>query len=157
MGNHEGAVVIFSGSDDSICCLAWAIKKWGKENVVAMVIGYGQPGGHEAVADIARNYDVSVVVSDVDLLQNGNDIGRNAVLMAMAANQANFRCYKSIVSSIRTVHDHHDCSKAFAYSMQLALRQALNVGDFNIWCPIIDMTDDQVDEFESSLGIAQTK
>ena len=36
------AVVLFSGGVDSTTCLGMAIDKYGKENVIALSISYGQ-------------------------------------------------------------------------------------------------------------------
>ena len=38
----EKAMVLFSGGIDSTTCLALAIEKYGKENVIPLSISYGQ-------------------------------------------------------------------------------------------------------------------
>lgn len=38
----EGAVVAFSGGQDSTTCLAWAIHRWGRERVHTVGFDYGQ-------------------------------------------------------------------------------------------------------------------
>lgn len=40
--NQEKALVLLSGGLDSTTVLAWAIDRWGKENVFALSISYGQ-------------------------------------------------------------------------------------------------------------------
>lgn len=39
---EEQALVLLSGGQDSSTCLAWAINKWGKENVETISFSYGQ-------------------------------------------------------------------------------------------------------------------
>lgn len=48
----EQVVVLFSGGQDSTTCLAWAIDKWGKDNVYPVSFFYGQK--HEIELDQAR-------------------------------------------------------------------------------------------------------
>ena len=43
----EKAVVLFSGGVDSTTCLAMAIERYGKENVVPLSIAYGQKHDRE--------------------------------------------------------------------------------------------------------------
>mgnify|MGYP000177702003 CR=1 FL=1 len=48
----EKAMVLFSGGIDSTTCLALAIEKYGKENVIPLSISYGQK--HEKEVEAAR-------------------------------------------------------------------------------------------------------
>lgn len=54
------AVVLFSGGVDSTTCLGMAIDKYGKENVIALSISYGQKHLKEIEASnkIAAYYGV---------------------------------------------------------------------------------------------------
>lgn len=49
----EKAMVLFSGGIDSTTCLALAIEKYGKENVIPLSVFYGQK--HEKEVEAARN------------------------------------------------------------------------------------------------------
>ena len=45
------AMVLFSGGVDSTTCLGLAIEKYGKENVIALSISYGQKHKKEESSD----------------------------------------------------------------------------------------------------------
>lgn len=61
------AMVLFSGGVDSTTCLGLAIQKYGKENVIALSIAYGQKHNREieAADAVARHYGVERI--DLDL------------------------------------------------------------------------------------------
>lgn len=61
------ALVLFSGGLDSTTALALAISKYGKENVVALSVSYGQKHIKEIEASnkIARYYDVEHIFLDL--------------------------------------------------------------------------------------------
>ena len=54
------ALVLFSGGLDSTTALALAISKYGKENVVALSVSYGQ----KHIKEIEQLTDASVVKSE---------------------------------------------------------------------------------------------
>lgn len=77
------AMVLFSGGIDSTTCLGMAIKKYGKENVIALSISYGQKHDKEIQASdaVAEYYgiehlrmDLSKIFkySNCSLLQHSN-------------------------------------------------------------------------------------
>ncbi|MCI7803507.1 MAG: 7-cyano-7-deazaguanine synthase QueC [Oscillospiraceae bacterium] len=77
------ALVLFSGGVDSTTCLGLAVKKYGKENVVALSISYGQKHSKEIEAAKAAaeyygvekiNLDLSLIFqfSDCSLLKNSS-------------------------------------------------------------------------------------
>ena len=80
------ALVLFSGGLDSTTALAMAIEKYGKDNVIALSIAYGQKHFKEieASANVAKYYGVEHIYldlarifeySDCSLLKkNGKDI-----------------------------------------------------------------------------------
>lgn len=61
------AMVLSSGGVDSTTALGLAVKKYGKENVIALSIAYGQKHDKEIAASIAvaKHYDVEHLFIDV--------------------------------------------------------------------------------------------
>lgn len=61
------ALVLFSGGVDSTTCLGLAIDKYGKENVIALSISYGQKHSKEIEASrkIAAYYEVEYIYLDL--------------------------------------------------------------------------------------------
>lgn len=64
---QEKAMVLFSGGVDSTTCLALAIERFGKENVIPLSIHYGQK--HEKELEAAKNilkyYEIDGMVMDL--------------------------------------------------------------------------------------------
>ena len=78
------ALVLFSGGVDSTTCLGMAIEKYGKDNVIALSVSYGQKHDKEinSSIDIAKYYGVEhlfldlakiFVYSDCSLLKHSNE------------------------------------------------------------------------------------
>ena len=61
------ALVLFSGGVDSTTCLGMAIEKYGKDNVIALSISYGQKHKKEIEASdkIAKYYGVEHIYMDL--------------------------------------------------------------------------------------------
>ena len=61
------ALVLSSGGVDSTTCLGLAIEKYGKENVTALSITYGQKHDKEieAAEAVARYYGVELITLDL--------------------------------------------------------------------------------------------
>ena len=61
------ALVLTSGGVDSTTCLAMAVEKYGRENVVALSISYGQKHVKEieASAKVAEYYGVEHIYLDL--------------------------------------------------------------------------------------------
>ena len=58
----EKAMVLFSGGIDSTTCLALAIEKYGKENVIPLSVFYGQKHEKEVeAASLALSLDCQVI------------------------------------------------------------------------------------------------
>lgn len=81
------AVVLLSGGIDSTTCLALAVKKYSRENIIALSLYYGQKHDKElkSASDIANYYNVKIIQEDISnimkyaknvctLVKNGNDI-----------------------------------------------------------------------------------
>ena len=69
------ALVLFSGGLDSATCLALAIKKYGKENVTALSVFYGQKHDKEiqAAKNVAEYYGVTLKTLDLALIFADSD------------------------------------------------------------------------------------
>lgn len=69
------ALVLFSGGVDSTTCLGLAVKKYGKENVVALSISYGQKHSKEieAAKAVAEYYGVEKIDLDLSLIFQFSD------------------------------------------------------------------------------------
>lgn len=63
----EKALVLMSGGVDSTTCLALAVEKYKKENVVALSVSYGQKHTREIAAakDLAQYYEVEYITIDL--------------------------------------------------------------------------------------------
>lgn len=64
------ALVLFSGGVDSSTCLALAVKDYGRENVTALSVFYGQKHTRElkAADDVAAYYNVEHIKIDLSLI-----------------------------------------------------------------------------------------
>ncbi len=69
------ALVLFSGGVDSTTCLAMAIDKYGKENVTALSVYYGQKHKKEleAASKIAKYYGVELNSIDLRIIFENSD------------------------------------------------------------------------------------
>lgn len=69
------ALVLFSGGVDSTTCLAIAVEKYGKNNVIALSISYGQKHTKEiqAAEKIAAYYGVELKRLDLARIFEGSD------------------------------------------------------------------------------------
>ena len=69
------ALVLFSGGVDSTTCLAMAIDKYGKDNVVALSVSYGQKHTKEIEASdkIARYYGVEHISLNLEKIFEYSD------------------------------------------------------------------------------------
>ena len=69
------ALVLFSGGVDSTTCLAIAVEKYGKNNVIALSISYGQKHTKEiqAAEKIAEYYGVELKKLDLARIFEGSD------------------------------------------------------------------------------------
>ena len=69
------ALVLFSGGVDSTTCLGMAIDKYGKDNVIALSISYGQKHTKEIEASnkIVEYYGVEHISLDLEKIFEYSD------------------------------------------------------------------------------------
>lgn len=69
------ALVLFSGGVDSTTCLALAVEKYGKENVLALSVSYGQKHKKEleAAEQIVAYYGVKQKMINLSIVFEGSD------------------------------------------------------------------------------------
>ncbi len=72
---NKKALVLLSGGLDSTVCLARAIEKYGRENVCALSISYGQKHSREveAARNVAEYYGISLDELDLSLIFRFSD------------------------------------------------------------------------------------
>ena len=86
------ALVLSSGGVDSTTCLAIAVDKYGKENVISLSVAYGQKHKKElkAAEDIAAYYGVEHIFLDLKPIFTYSD----CVLLADSASEIPKESYK---------------------------------------------------------------
>uniref|UniRef100_A0A6M3KTH6 7-cyano-7-deazaguanine synthase n=1 Tax=viral metagenome TaxID=1070528 RepID=A0A6M3KTH6_9ZZZZ len=156
---NDGAVVLFSGGQDSTTCLAWAIRMWGAGNVVALTITYGQR--HvvevEAARKIGKIAGVEHIFAEVSGFPSNNALidhaaefvtanglpstfvpCRNAVFMALAGAHATARGWGNVVSGVcqADYSGYPDCRQDFVDAMATALGKAVD-GVVTIHAPLM--------------------
>lgn len=69
------ALVLFSGGVDSTTCLAKAVNNYGKENVIALSVSYGQKHSRELISaeKITEYYGVEHLTLDLKRIFEGSD------------------------------------------------------------------------------------
>ena len=76
MMNHEAALVVFSGGQDSTTCLFWAKKHFKKVYALSLVYGQKHQQEVEIARAIAREADVEFEAMDVSFIGH---LGRNSL------------------------------------------------------------------------------
>lgn len=69
------ALVLFSGGVDSTTCLAMAIEKYGRENVIALTISYGQKHSKEteSAEEICKYYNIKQLFLNLENIFKGSN------------------------------------------------------------------------------------
>lgn len=75
MNKEEKALVLFSGGVDSTTCLGMAINQYGKDNVVALSVSYGQKHTKEieAAKAIVKHYGIEHISLDLSQMFQYSD------------------------------------------------------------------------------------
>lgn len=158
------ALVVYSGGQDSTTCLFWALKKYGRENVLAVGFAYGQRHAHELdlaaalcekqhvpfevmdasiIAGLSRNAltDSSMQIDAADYeskYPNTFVEGRNHLFLSFAAVYAKQRDIRDIITGVcqTDFSGYPDCRDAFIKSLNVTLCLAMDY-DFNIITPLM--------------------
>ena len=162
------ALIVLSGGQDSTTCLYWAIKKWGKDNIVALSFNYGQRHKIEleCATKIANDADIphrimpintfesfadnALTNTDIDVsntldsdtqLPNTFVPGRNLIFLTFAAAYAYTLNIKHIVTGVAQTDysGYPDCRE----NTLDALEKAINLGmesDMQLHTPLMFMS-----------------
>lgn len=176
--NKDGAVVLFSGGQDSTTCLFWAKKHFSK--VIALTFDYGQThrAETEAAAAIARKAGVECHLINADFIGTigtsaltNHDIkmdetkpadscpntfvpGRNMFFIGIAAVFARERGINHIVTGVSQTDysGYPDCRDSFIKSMNVTLNEAMEY-QFVIDTPLMWLDKEQTWALADELGV----
>ena len=163
--NENKALVIFSGGQDSTTCLGWALKKWGKKQLIAVTFDYGQR--HKVEIKVAKQivkrlgikhkifkFDLFSKLGDSALVRAKKSItgkvdrlpvtfvpGRNIMFLSIASAIAYKNNIANIVIGVSCVDysAYPDCRAEFVKSMRTSLAKGLD-SNLKIHAPIIMKT-----------------
>jgi 7-cyano-7-deazaguanine synthase len=156
------AIVLLSGGADSTIALAWATKKYGRGNVHALTVDYGQKHAREitAAAAIAKVFRTPHRVASVRVDLSGTLInaepsdlsvrigashamvpGRNMILLSMAAGYAASQGADTIIIGACELDaaGFPDCRLEFLNAAEVAFRAALGE-PLRIVAPLLAMS-----------------
>lgn len=173
---NEGALVVFSGGQDSTTCLFWALQKFGK--VAAVTFNYNQRHAAEieCAKKIAGELEIEHTVLDMSLLnqlapnaltRDNIDItagepgglpstfvdGRNLLFLSFAAVAAKQRGMRHIVTGVceTDFSGYPDCRDVFIKSLNVTLNLAMEY-PFVIHTPLMWINKAQTWEMADRLG-----
>ena len=175
----EKAVVILSGGQDSVTCLAWAINKYGKENVETLSFDYGQR--HKIELDVAKTVSEiagvkntilpintfkeignSALLEEGDISANHNTDrnlpasfvpGRNLIFLTFTAAFAFKKNIKNIITGVcqTDFSGYFDCRNNTIKATNLSINLGMGY-DFNIETPLMWLTKAETVELMNRLG-----
>ena len=177
----NGAVVVFSGGQDSTTCLFWAEKMYGKENVIPVSFFYGQRHAKELEAaekicrqfgfqgtnlslDFIKSISVSSLTekeipADIEIPEGENYPntfvpGRNLFFLTVAGVIAkNNGCHNVITGvSEADFSGYPDCRENFIRSAEETITLAMDY-EIKIHTPLMHKTKAQVWKTAEELGI----
>ena len=178
MTQQEGALVCFSGGQDSTTCLFWALKNFSSVQAVSFVYGQKHIKETEIAAAIARKAGVPFETLDVSLLSQLSDNsltnpdqrmdeeqpeggypntfvpGRNLVFLTLAAIQARSRGIRNLVTGVSETDfsGYPDCRDNFIRSLQVTLNLAMDY-PFQIHTPLMWKNKAEVWALSDELGV----
>lgn len=162
----EQAVVLLSGGQDSTTCLAWAIDRWGVDNIDAISFDYGQRHAVElnsaleitrlAGLKILRHHimkvpgvGISALTSPFMRFEEGPDglptsflPGRNILFLTLAAQRAYGLGIDNLVGGMcqTDYSGYPDCREEFITAMTMALKFGLSRPKLKIHTPLMNLT-----------------
>lgn len=177
---QQGAVVVFSGGQDSTTCLGWAKQTFGK--VVALSFNYGQKHSVELqqATKIAKMMEVEHYVMDVELLnqlapnaltrtdievvhpedmvkdEEPNTVvrGRNGLFLWLASIYASTHGYENVVTGVceTDFSGYIDCRDQFIKSLNVAINLGLD-SKITIHTPLMWLDKVETWELANEVGI----
>lgn len=175
---QKKAIVLLSGGQDSTTCLAWAVKKWGEDAVMAIGFDYGQKHKQEIkqAMEIAATFGVPYELVDIKGALTGSSLtdhsldhnqshsrskdlpasftaGRNALFLTIAASRAYTYGINDIVTGVcqTDYSGYPDCREIFIIKMQTALEFAMD-HLFVIHTPLMRLTKAETWKLAKDLG-----
>ncbi|MHB1155151.1 MAG: 7-cyano-7-deazaguanine synthase QueC [Eubacteriales bacterium] len=176
--NHDKAIVLFSGGQDSATCLFWAKQKYTK--VIAVSFYYNQKHKLEleCASNICRKYKVEHYIMDLGLLNqlapssltresisvdkkasegilpNTFVDGRNMIFLSFVAIFAKQRGINNIITGVSQsdFSGYPDCRDVFIKSLNVTLNLAMNY-QFVIHTPLMWINKKETWQMAYDLGI----
>jgi len=162
--NNRHAVVLHSGGQDSTTCLAWALKKFDRVQVISFDYGQRHKTELKAARTIAKKLKIKhetiklPIISEltknaltdqtikVEVGKNGQlpstfVDGRNVLFLTTAAIYAKQRGIPNLVTGVcqTDYSGYPDCREDFIKSIQKTLRLAMEF-PFKIYTPLMHLT-----------------
>lgn len=175
--NQQGALVVFSGGQDSTTCLFWALKNFAKVEAVTFDYHQRHRLEIECAKEIARDLKVEHTVLDLGLLNQlapnaltRSDIavkagkdgglpstfvdGRNLLFLSFAAILAKQKGLKHIVTGVceTDFSGYPDCRDIFVKSLNVTLNLAMDY-QFVIHTPLMWINKKQTWELADQMGV----
>lgn len=156
MAKSSKTLVVLSGGQDSVTCMHWAIRQWGKDNVSAISFDYGQKHRRELhqAKDITLKNDIKHMTVNMPHMEGSSPLtssnelgkydsaddlpggveptfipGRNIMFLALASNIAGAYNFVNIVTGVCDADygGYPDCRSDFINVMQDAINLGLGV------------------------------
>ncbi|MBZ3935644.1 7-cyano-7-deazaguanine synthase QueC [Methanimicrococcus blatticola] len=177
----DGAVVVFSGGQDSTTCLFWAEKIYGKENIIPVSFFYGQKHQKEleAAEKITKTYGFKGMNLSLDFLKSisacalteeeievdkeipeGEDYpntfvpGRNLFFLSIAGVIARNNGWHNVITGVSEsdFSGYPDCREEFIRSAEKTITLAMDY-EIKIHTPLMHKTKAQTWKMAEELGV----